>query len=313
MTALQPFPQVRRRLYGPFGIGFQTSRIIAEIEKKPRIEQDDGRDRHDALHVDPLATDLLDQRDRHVAAVQRGQRDQVDQPDEQDDVANNGRTGPTRPARPCSRPAWPTPITRGRVGAGARLAPSNSCVNMRWDARRTECLADALDGLDASVSRRCPNRRARAPIRRPLARRPSGCRSVTCCRLRRSSRPGVAVSVDRARRRGRPRTRSADQRAPAGSHRPHRGPAARDRRSAAITSPGWMPAMAAGDGRRRSWASPRRCPAMLQSPRRRTRGEDQIPATRKCENGPARITVIRCQVGLAVYARCSSPSGTSFS
>ena len=26
-----------------------------------------------------------------------------------------------------------------------------------------------------------------------------------------------------------------------------------------------------------------------------------------------RITVIRCQVGLAVYARCSSPSGTSFS
>ena len=67
-----------------------------------------------------------------------------------------------------------------------------------------------------------------------------------------------------------------------------------------IMSPGCRPAIAAGDG---CWLIGGVMPTTLAawpSPTHAIRIENRMPATRKCDSGPHRITMTRCQTGFAV-------------
>ena len=81
-----------------------------------------------------------------------------------------------------------------------------------------------------------------------------------------------------------------------------------------IRSPGCRPARAAGEGE--PFASVgvtlTTSKAIVRSPTKASKQVKISAATMKWDSGPAAMTIARCQIGLAPYARSSSPGGMSF-
>ena len=66
-----------------------------------------------------------------------------------------------------------------------------------------------------------------------------------------------------------------------------------------ITSPGWSPACTAGDVAPSSFGVTATIPGMFQFAANMKTAAKISHATRKCDIGPAKITMIRCHTGFA--------------
>ena len=198
MTALQPFPQVRRASTGRSG---SASRRRGS---SPRSRRSQGSASTTAETGTTLFMSIRLPRIFSISAIATWppsngrQREQVDQPDEQ-----RSRRRTRKELRPLALRARHVPAMLGRRRSARRrrrrsaARPWKSCVNMRWQPRRPEDLPDALDGRRRDVSRpalapACPS----APIGRLCTGRPSGSPIRTTV-LPSSSvvSTGVAVSV----------------------------------------------------------------------------------------------------------------------
>ena len=86
--------------YGPDWIGFQMSRIIAEIEKKPRISSTTAETGTTFFMSIRLPRTFSISGDRDVPAVQRREREQVESPMNSTTVANSMKYCAHAPCEP---------------------------------------------------------------------------------------------------------------------------------------------------------------------------------------------------------------------